>query len=160
MKSLLIIGAGGYGKSVGELAEQCGYDRIDYLDDNNPSAVGRIDEIDENQERYDDCIVAIGNPDIREGLHNRIQNNCSLIHPRAVIYKSASVGKGCVIEANAVVNSNAIIGDASFVCAGAVVNHDAVVGAFSQIDCNAVVASGVKVPQKTKVKSCAVWDQK
>ena len=33
-KSLLIIGAGGHGKVVAEVAAACGYDNISFLDDN------------------------------------------------------------------------------------------------------------------------------
>lgn len=34
MKSLLIIGAGGHGRVVAEVAADLGYERIDYIDDN------------------------------------------------------------------------------------------------------------------------------
>ena len=47
MKSLLIIGAGGHGQVVAECAEACGYENIDFLDDNNPDAVGGIDQLEE-----------------------------------------------------------------------------------------------------------------
>lgn len=157
MKSILIIGAGGYGRNIRELAEQCGYDKIDYLDDYNPEAVGKLNEIEEYQEKYDECIIAFGNPDVRESLAKKVRNLCFLIHSRAVVCGSASIARGCIVEANAVVNSNVVIEEVTYVCAGAVINHDATVGACCQIDCNATVASGSKVPHKTKVKSCTVW---
>ena len=36
MKSLLILGAGGYGQLVKEIAEILGYRKISFLDDNLP----------------------------------------------------------------------------------------------------------------------------
>lgn len=133
------------------------YDRICFLDDNHPEAVGRITDLELLQNRYDGVIVAIGNPAIRKKVFQRIQNHVSVIHPSAVISESAKIGPGCVIEANSVINPNAVIKEASFVCAGAIVNHDAVVNGFCQIDCNAVVESGAVVPEETKVESCTVY---
>lgn len=156
MKSLLIVGAGGYGQVVKEVAES-EYQHIDFLDDNHPEAVGRIDALEEIQNRYDGVIVAIGNPNIRKRIFQKIEKPVSIIHPRAVVSKSAKVGLGCVIEANSVINHNADIKEACFVCAGAVVNHDAMVNGFCQIDCNAVVESDATVPEGTKVESCTVF---
>ena len=160
MKSLLIIGAGGYGHVVKEIAEESGYTKVDFLDDVNPDSVGKISDIDRIQYNYDHCVVAIGNPDVREKLTRVITNPASMIHPKAVISNSASISDFCVIEANVVINTNAHIGEASYVCAGAVVNYDAYVGSLCQIDCNAVVTSGSIVPDKTKIQSCSVWVSK
>lgn len=38
--NLLIIGAGGHGKVVVEIAVDFGYEKIDFLDDDSPEAVG------------------------------------------------------------------------------------------------------------------------
>ena len=46
MKSILIIGAGGHGQVVAEIAEDCGYLKIAYLDDNSDLAIGKINEMD------------------------------------------------------------------------------------------------------------------
>lgn len=160
MKSLLIVGAGGYGQIVKEIAEESGYAKVDFLDDANSASVGKLCDIDKLQKDYDYCTVAIGDSDIRETIVNKIQKPATIIHPRAVVSKSARIDDFCVVEANAVINANAHIGRSSFICAGSVVNHDAHVGHFCQIDCNAVVTSGSIVPDKTKVPSCSVWVSK
>ena len=160
MKYLLVIGAGGYGRNVKEIAAACGYEEVDFLDDGNPAAVGTTDQLERFQSMYERCVVAVGNPVVREALAARIQNPGTLVHPTAVVSPSAELGSGCVIEANAVVGCGAKVGAFSYVCAGAVVNHDATVGAYCQVDCNAVVASGTKVPAGTKVCSCTVWTEK
>ena len=41
-KNLLIIGAGGHGRVVAEVAAACGYENISFLDDNSPEAIGKI----------------------------------------------------------------------------------------------------------------------
>lgn len=154
---LLIVGAGGYGRLVKEIAEMTGYYKVDFLDDNSPLAVGKIDELDEIENRYDGSIVAIGNPKIKENIFKRLKKSTTIIHPTAVVSKTATVGAGCVIEANAVINSEAVVKDGSFICAGAVVNHNSMVGEFCQIDCNSVVAMGAEVPMGHKVESCSVF---
>ena len=51
-KSLLILGAGGHGKVVKEVAlaikntSENVYDRVDFLDDNSNEAVGKISEVE------------------------------------------------------------------------------------------------------------------
>lgn len=157
---LLIIGAGGYGRLVREIAELNGYDSIDFLDDNSELAVAKVDELDFIQKQYDGAIVAIGNPEVREKIYKRIAKPVSVVHPSAFISKSAVVGNGCVIEANAVINSETIVKNGTFICSGAVVNHNSVVNEFCQIDCNAVVAAGANVPAGTKLFSCTVWNIK
>lgn len=58
------------------------------------------------------------------------------------------------------VSAHSLVGRCSYVCAGAIVNHDAVIHDYCQIDCNAVVASVAVVPEKTKIMSCMVWNEK
>ena len=155
---LLIIGAGGYGrlvKETAELTEQ--FEQIDFLDDAYDGAVGKLCDLNVLQCNYDGCVVAIGNPEIREVVFNQIEKQITIIHPRAVISKSAVIGCGCVIEANTCINANAVIKEGSYICSGAVVNHDAQVSEFCQVDCNAVVTAGAILPKGTKLNSCSVW---
>ena len=66
MSNLLILGAGQYGSVVYEIAEslQC-YNKINFLDDKNPVAIGILQDYTKFVGEYDSAIVAIGNPDIR-----------------------------------------------------------------------------------------------
>lgn len=159
MKSLLIIGAGGYGRLVKDIAKICGYGKIDFIDDNYSDAVGSNADLDIIKNKYEGSIVAIGNPDVREQISDKLGNLVTIVHPSAFISPTAHIEAGCVIEANAVVSAHSLVGKSSYVCAGAVVNHDAVIHNCCQIDCNAVVASGATVPDKTKVMSCSVWNK-
>lgn len=157
MKSLLIVGAGGYGHLVKEIASLCGYAKIDFVDDNSPEAIGTVSQLETLEEQYDASIVAVGNPIIRQEICKKMKKQITLIHPSAIVSASAVIGVGCVAEAHTVINTAAIIENGSFICAGAVVNHNAIVGNYCQIDCNAVVSSGAKVPDGTKVLSCCVY---
>lgn len=46
MKRLLIIGAGGHGKVVAEVAKDIGYEEIAFLDDSSSVAIGRAADIE------------------------------------------------------------------------------------------------------------------
>jgi len=163
MKSLLIVGAGEFGQLVKELAELQNYNRIDFLDDNSEFVIGKTADYLKFKDEYTDFIVAIGNPIVRKKLVEQMEvhfNLATIIHPTAVISKTAQIERGCVIEAHTVINIGAKVEKASFINAGAVVNHNSVVKDYCQVDCNAVVAADAVVPKNTKVTSCSVWKEK
>ena len=161
-RKLLILGAGQYGFVAKETAELMGsFDVIDFLDDNNCIALGKLQDCVRFVSEYDTAFVAIGNPEVRmkylNGARSFGYKIATIVHPTAVIMPSAKVSEGCIVEANAVVNSNAIVEQGCLICAGAVVNHNAEVKKCCQIDCNAVVSARAKVPAFTKVMSGSVY---
>ena len=160
MNRLIIVGAGGYGHLVRDIATELGYKDIVFLDDNSNEAVGKIEDYEKFID-YENVIIAIGNSNLRKNYYEILRhklNVISLIHPKAYVSCSATIGAGCVIEPCAVVNSNAVIRNCSFINAGAIINHDATVNEYCQIDCGAVVASGRNVESMYKVKSNTVYE--
>jgi len=158
MKNLLIVGAGAYGIVAKEIAESMGcFGKIDFLDDKNSLAVGKVLEYDKLFGEYTCIFVAIGNSDIRLDLLQKLEKSeydiVTLISPTASVAPSAKVMCGSVIEPMAVVQSFADIGVGCLVCSGAVVKHNAVVSDGCYIDCNSVVMQGACVPSRTKVEA-------
>lgn len=163
-ESLLILGAGQYGRVVRETAEamEC-YKKIDFLDDNCPIALGILADYELFVQEYSCAFVAIGNPRVRmQWLHKLEQAGFELpilIHPSAYVSPSANLGRGTIVEAMAVVNTEAVVEAGGMLCAGCVVNHNAHIMQVCQVDCNAVVASNAIVPEETKVFSCTVFER-
>lgn len=158
MKRLLIIGAGGHGQVVKEIAETCGYEAIDFLDDNSPNAVGKINEASNLAPNYDGVIVGIGNNTIRRDITTQLEkiegiNLVTLIHPTAFISKSAIIGKGTVVEPNATINANSKIGEGCIISVGTVIDHDCSIGYFSHINSGAICMAGSKVESFAKVNA-------
>ena len=154
-RNLLIVGAGQYGFFVKELAQSIEtYERIDFLDDRNPCAIGKTTEIECFSSNYHSAIVAIGNADIRLSLFEKLcENNFCvpiLVSPQAYVSPSAELGAGTIVEPMAVVQSGAKVGKCCLIASGAVVKHNAIVEDGCYIDCNSVVAAGEIVPFKTK----------
>ena len=161
-KKLLILGAGQYGRVALETAEamDC-FEKISFLDDNSPAAIGKLEDYEKFLQDYDSAFVAIGNPQLRlkwlQKLEQAGYELPVLIHPKAYVSPSAVLGKATIAEPMAVVNTEAVVEQGGLLCAGCVVNHNAHVMAVCQIDCNAVVASNTTVPEGTKVQSGTVF---
>ncbi len=160
--NLLILGAGQYGHIAKETAEAMNrFEKIAFLDDNSPLAIGKLAEYDNFKNKYSCAFVAMGDPIVRGEWIDKLKESgfelpC-LIHPRAFISPSATLEKGIIVEAMASVNTEAVIKEGTLICVGSVVNHNSVVNAYCQIDCNAVVASNAVVPMRTKVLSGTVF---
>lgn len=153
---LLILGAGGHGKAVRETALAMGlFEKIEFLDDAAPEALGTLAELPRFAKEFDCAFVAMGNPRLRREHQARLEELGvalpAVIHPRSVICPSAKIGSGTVIMAGAVVQTNARIGRGCILSAGAVVDHDAVLGDFCHVNAGAIVPSMATVPEDTKV---------
>lgn len=158
MKRLLIIGAGGHGLVVEEIAKACGYETIDFLDDKAPNAVGKINEVSFYAPNYDGVIISIGNNAVRCDITEKLEtiegiNVVTLIHPTAFVSKSATIGKGTVIEPNVTINANSKIGEGCIISVGVIVDHDCKIGCFSHINAGAICMAGSKVEGFTKVNA-------
>lgn len=161
-KNLLIIGAGNYGQIAYEIAEAMGkFDKIDFLDDKNELAVGKISDIEKFAGEYSFGIVAIGNADTRYSLTKKLEENCYkipvLVHPKVFVGKYATIRKGCIIEPMAVVNSGTEVSEGTIISAGAIINHSVLVGAFSHINIGAIVKAHSAMPMFTKVDEGAIY---
>ena len=162
MNNLLILGAGQFGLMVKEIAESMGcFEKIDFLDDKNEIAIGKLSDYEQFAAEYRYAIVAIGNHEVRYSYINKLTEACFIVaviaSPEAYIAPSAKVMKGSIIEPKAVVQANTVVSIGSIISSGAVIRHNSVVGEACHIDCNAVVMSGSTVPAKTKVEACKVF---
>lgn len=80
---------------------------------------------------------------------------CSVIHPSAVISRSAKIGAGVFVGPLAVVSANAIVEDFSIVHIHASVGHDAIVGEYSAILPGARISGNVRVGKRVLIGSNA-----
>ena len=128
MKRLVILGSGGYGRTVYDVAEQLGYS-ITVLDDSNREHP--LDSFSLYINDDTEFIPAFGNNDFRLGWIKRIEeaggNSATLIHPSAYVSPKAYISKGCVILPGAVINTGTRIGKGCIINLGATVDHDVIV---------------------------------
>ena len=98
-------------------------------------------------DRY--AFVAIGNNSSRKG--EVILSKASgykfpvLIHPRAVVDETATIGEGTIVMAGAVVQADAVIGRHCILNTSCSIDHDCVLGDFVHIAPGAHLCGGVHV---------------
>lgn len=149
MNRLVIIGAGGHGRVVADIAKLRGYKDIVFLDDADVAiASGKV--LDYKKYAEDgDFIVAIGNSHIRENIQTMLESNdcniVTLIHPNAVIGSDVLIGTGSVAIAGAVINTGARIGRGVILNTCCSVDHDTVVGDYCHISVGTHLAGHVTV---------------
>lgn len=162
---LLILGAGGHGRVVKEVAEATGkYERIVFLDDSydganpamaNATVVGKLSDYEKYIDAFSHAFVAIGNPTIRNLWQVRLVTAGYqipiLIHPDAYVSPSATADIGTVIMPKAVVQSNTRLGKGCIISTGAIVDHDAVVNDYCHVNAGAIVAAGTVADFGTKI---------
>ncbi len=157
---LTIIGASGHGKVVADIASKCGYDCIEFLDDDVSlkkcgkwPVVGKTDKVVDNS-----VFVAIGNAEIRRQLIERLQSKkvVTLIHPDAVVADNVHIGKGTVVMAGAVINPDASIGDGCIINTSSSVDHDCIIDDYSHISVGVHLSGTVHVGKMTWLGTGAV----
>ena len=155
-KPLLIIGAGGHGKVIAEIASDLGYEKIDFLDDDNAEAIGKIDEVEAFIE-YGEAFCGIGNNKFRAKILSRLENAgyqiATLIHPSSYVSQTAVIGKGTVVEPKAVVNSNSTVGRGSIISVRSIIDHNVKLGICCHINSGAIVKAGGEVGDYKKLEA-------
>lgn len=158
---LIVLGAGQYGMVVREIAETLDYS-VEFLDDNNSAAIGKLDDWGKSKYENYSFFVAIGNSKIRSEYLDKLETArrkiITLISPRSsYVSTSAIIGVGSIVEPMVVVHTEVKVGRGVFVCAGAVVNHNAEIKDYCQIDVGSVIPAGAIVVANTKVEAGTVW---
>lgn len=156
-KKIVVIGAGGHGKSVADLLLlQNEYELVGFVDDAYPEVsevwgfqvIGKVsaDTLSSLQDNVEYAVVAIGYNALRESVYKLVEElglvMPSIVHPNAFVSPRAILGNGCVVMANAVIGTEARLGDGVIINAGAIVDHHAVVDDFGHLGVNASMAGG------------------
>ncbi|MEZ4459261.1 MAG: acetyltransferase [bacterium] len=161
MKPLVIVGAGGHGKVIADLARLVGYEIAGFVD------VARIGEVAEpggakvvmtqqdflaqaaaGQPLSNDVTIAIGNNAVRLELFYELRRHVNLptlVHPTAWLSSHVEIGLGTHVCPMVVVHPGAWVGQASILNTRCVVEHDCVVGDGVHVSPGAVLCGGVNV---------------
>lgn len=83
----------------------------------------------------------------------------SIIHPKAIIAKSAQIGRGAQIMAGVIINTKAILGENVLVNCGAIIEHDCKIGKNVHVASGATVAGGVTIGDGAHIGAGATLKQ-
>ena len=161
---LVILGAGGYGQTVADVAEQLGqYEKIMFLDDNNPTAAGKCKEfcgfINSNTEFY----PAFGNNAVRLDWLTKLKaagcRIATLIHPDAYVSPKAEIGEGTVVLPKAAVNTGCRVRRGCILNLGALVDHGCVLEDGVHVCLGAIVKGENHIPAGMKIEAGEVIER-
>lgn len=152
MSRLLILGAGGLGRMVGEVA--CTqWDEIAFLDDaeRGENIIGRCTDYKALQTQYPQAIAAFGDNRLRLAWTKKLLEAGfsvpSILEKSAIVSPSVTLGAGCLVLHGAIINTAAKLGTACLINAGAVVDHDNVLGDGVHVNLNTTVKAWCKLAQ-------------
>jgi sugar O-acyltransferase (sialic acid O-acetyltransferase NeuD family) len=152
--SICILGAGGHGRVVADVAEMCGYGAIEFVDAKWPDVKANlvwpvIGRGFANARAGFQHFVALGNNGLRLKLVQELmaagQVLPTLVHPSASVSKHATLGQGCVVMAGAVINAGTRVGHGVIVNTTASIDHDCVIGDGVHISPGAHLGGTVEV---------------
>jgi sugar O-acyltransferase (sialic acid O-acetyltransferase NeuD family) len=157
---LLIIGASGHGKVIGDIAKKMNkWKTIAYLDDNEQTkrcmeyeVLGSSKEA-KHYIKDHELVIAIGNNRIREQLMRELgllgATFPILVHPSAIIGAQVEIGEGTVIMAGAVVNCCSRVGKGCIINTCTSIDHDNVLDDYVHISPGAHTAGSVSIGKGT-----------
>lgn len=141
MSGLIVVGSGGHAKVVIATARAAGH-AVSRVVDDDPDRRGTellgvavtwpTTPVLADPEAT--VVLAIGNNRIRERLAGEARCRfATIVHPRAVVDPSTTIGAGTVVFAGAVIQPDAAIGAHAIVNTSASIDHDCVLGDFVHI---------------------------
>lgn len=171
MKHLIIIGAGGMGRTLFSNAlESVGYgetfvvkgfidDNLQALEDfpNYPPLIGTIkDYMPVEDDVFVSSIGGAARRPCMEEIISRGGDFMELIHQTARIYTNVKLGKGNFIGAYSVIGNDAEIGDYNMIQSYTVIGHDAKIGNWNRIDTHVTCVGGIVIEDDVDIYTSAV----
>lgn len=163
----IIVGAGGFGRELINWALDCqDAGRLPPLagliDDNLQALdgftypVGMLGTISDFVPHADDhLLMAIGTPSIKQKVATALEERggifVTLIHPLAVVARSARVGEGTILCPLSMVSADADIGRLCQVNALSSIGHDVRIGEYCTLSAHVDLTGGVSLGQSVMV---------
>ena len=149
---ICILGAGGHAKVVIEIAElqDC---KIQSVFDQNVE-IGNVLQYTVNHDlsKCSNVFLGLGsNQSRKENAEKFSTNPINLIHPNAIVSRTATLGLGNVVMAGVVINSSTIIGNHCIVNTKASIDHDCSIGDYAHVSPGATLAGNVKVGEGAQI---------
>lgn len=171
MKNLIIIAAGGMGRTFYDIArESIGYgteftikgfidDNLQALDgfEGYPPILGKI-SVYQPQEN-DVFVCSIGGVSRKKCMEEIISRGGvfqTLIHKTARIGTNVKIGNGNLIAAYTSIGADAVIGDYNMIQSYTVIGHDARIGNWNRIDTHVTCVGGTVIQNEADIYTSSV----
>lgn len=166
MEKLIIIGAGGYAKSVIDSVDNYNFSLIGFIDEfkkdethlGYPILANSLEDIPQKEKFV--YFIAIGNNQRRKIWYDRLiklkLRIINVIDRSAIVSPHAVLGVGCFVGKMAIINSNAIVGDDCIVNTKALMEHGSEIKNHVNLSTNTVINGDVRVGEGSFIGSCSV----
>lgn len=159
-RRLVILGAGGYGRTVADVAEQLGYNIL-LLDDSLPGH--ELSTFSSYIDDHTEFIPAFGNNEFRLSWCDRITQAggqlVTLIHPTAYVSPTATIAPGTVILPHAIINTDVVINRGCIINLGAIVDHGCIIEEGVHIAPGAIVKGENRIEKCSKIEAGEVVER-
>ena len=164
---LVIIGAGGYGQTVADVAAQSEkYEKIVFLDDNKiaDDVVGKCSDYADFVAKDSEIYPAFGNSELRMSFIEKLTelgaNIPTIIHKTAYISPRAKVAKGTVVLPFAVVNTDVEVKEGCIINCACVIDHGCVIEKGVHACIGALIKAENRIPAMMKVEAGQVVENR
>ena len=166
MSALLILGGGGNGRVIADIAASdgsAGWDRIAFLDDSLPrgsaidswEVIGTCSALPEVASDFSAMVVGFGDNRLRHDWIERAARSglelATVIAPSATVSSRAVLGAGTVVMPRGVVNIGSRLGPGCLINTGATVDHDCQLGPSVHVAPGAHLGGDVRVGDRSWV---------
>jgi sugar O-acyltransferase (sialic acid O-acetyltransferase NeuD family) len=171
MKHLIIIGAGGMGRTIYDMARESHgfgieYDIRGFIDDNTaaldkfanyPPIIAQI----QNYQPQDDevFVCSIGGSARKKCMEEIIAKGgkfLTMIHQTARLGTNVEIGEGTIIGAFTTIGADAKVGKYNLIQSYTVIGHDSVIGDWNRIDTHVTLVGGTIVQDETDIHTSAM----
>jgi sugar O-acyltransferase (sialic acid O-acetyltransferase NeuD family) len=171
MKHLIIIGAGGMGRTMYDMARESNgygieYDIRGFIDDNTatldsfenyPPLIAPIQGYQPKDNEI--FICSIGGPARKKCMEEIISkggNFLTMIHSTARIGTNVLIGEGSIIGAFTTIGADAKIGKYNLIQSYSVIGHDSIIGDWNRIDTHVTLVGGTIVHNEANIHTSAM----
>jgi sugar O-acyltransferase (sialic acid O-acetyltransferase NeuD family) len=151
---VLVYGSRLFGGVIRCLVEDCGHEFAGFIDDTHPGehVLGTFASVQQSHpaSKYA-CVNAVGYSDLaaRRAVSGRIQEAGytmpPLVHPRAYVSSTSSLGPGVFVMAGALVDCRVTVAENVVIWPGVCVSHDCSIGANTFLSPNCTVCGDCRV---------------
>lgn len=153
VRSIVLIGSGGHAKVVLAAARAAGLEVEALYDDDERRWGARVLGAPvkgpaSSIEKGTPAVLAIGSNEARKRVADELALSwMTVVHPRAWVHESVTLGEGTVIFAGAVLQPDTVVGRHVIVNTGATVDHDGRIGDFVHLAPGTHLAGNVTVAE-------------
>lgn len=145
MSRIVIIGAGGHGRVIADIARCCGHDVAALVSAATGAEVAQA----VRDQNADAAFIAIGFNPVRERVQLAASaakvSLATLVHPFTAVADGVVMGAGSAVMPGAVVGPGAQLGAGVVVNTNASVDHDCILGDFVSVSPGAALGGTVRV---------------